>query len=173
MTYTRTSITKTLSAVVITCAVAAFYTVPAAAQTATDLNCKQCVKSKHVKNGGIKGKDIKTDAVDGSKIADGSVDNPDIASNAVDSLKVAGESLTANDMLDEAEAALLEAQRLDRGHLAARCHLGHVYAKQGRTADARNAFRAVLELTRSLDSGDTRKQKYRDEAQKALDQLGQ
>ena len=58
MTYTVTSITKTLSAVVITCAVAAFYATPAAAQSANSLDCSQCVKSKHLKNGGIKGKDL-------------------------------------------------------------------------------------------------------------------
>ena len=72
------------------------------AQTADKLDCKGCVKSKQLKNGGIKGKDIKAGAVDGSKIADGSVDNPDIAGDAVDSLKVAPESLTALDLTDEA-----------------------------------------------------------------------
>ena len=46
-------VTKTLSAIVITCGLAAIHTAPAAAQSASSLDCKDCVKSKHIKDGKI------------------------------------------------------------------------------------------------------------------------
>jgi len=48
----------TLSALVIACAMAAFTAQPAAAQTAKKLKCNGCIKSKQIKNNGIKGIDI-------------------------------------------------------------------------------------------------------------------
>ena len=98
MTYSRTFITKTLSAVVITCAVAAFYTAPVAAQTASRLNCGGCVKSKQIKNGGVKNKDLQDNAVNGQKIADGTVGNADLGGDSVTSDKVLDESLGASDL---------------------------------------------------------------------------
>jgi tetratricopeptide (TPR) repeat protein len=72
-----------------------------------------------------------------------------------------------NDKLTEAEAVLLEALRLDRDHLAARLHLGHVNFKLGRVAEAREAFREVLAAARKAKNT-----RYESQAQEALDQVG-
>ena len=92
------------------CALAAFHAQPAAAQTAKKLNCNGCVKSKQLKNNGIKSTDIKNgqvknddlgnNAVTGGKIADGTVSNADLANDAVDGAKVLNGSLTGADIQD-------------------------------------------------------------------------
>lgn len=97
-THKGSFITKTLSAIVITCALAAFQTAPAAAQSATKLDCKECVKSKQLKDGGIKGKDLKDNTIDGSKIEDGAVGNLDLSGDAVTSDKIADGTVEGADL---------------------------------------------------------------------------
>lgn len=103
-------LTKTLPALVIACAMAAFTTGPAAGQTAKKLKCSGCVKSKQIGNNQIKSKDIKDgqvgnadlagNAVDSAKIVNGSVGNADLASNAVTGAKVENGSLAGADLAD-------------------------------------------------------------------------
>ena len=93
-------ITKTLSALVVTAALAAFQTAPASAQTADKLDCKDCVKSKHIKDGKIKGKDLKDGAVENEKIAEGAVDGAKIADGAVDGAKIADGAVDGSKIAD-------------------------------------------------------------------------
>lgn len=79
---------RTVSALVIVCAMATFHAPPATAQTASNLNCKGCVTSKHIKNKGVKSRDLRNLAVTNGKLANG----------AVNSAKVQDDSLTASDL---------------------------------------------------------------------------
>lgn len=78
------TLSGTLSALFIACAMAAIFAQPAVAQTAENLNCTGCVKSKHLKNNGVRSKDIKN----------GQVKNADLANGAVSANKL-GSDVTA------------------------------------------------------------------------------
>lgn len=93
---------RTLPALVIASAMAAFIALPAAAQTAGNVKCNGCVSSRDVKNNGIKSKDIK----------DGQVGNVDLGADAVDGAKVLDGSLTSVDILDSAGADFAETDAL-------------------------------------------------------------
>lgn len=66
ITSTTSIFIRSLTALVILCAMAALTAQPAAAQTAKKLQCKGCVKSKQLKNNGIRSKDIKDGQVGGA-----------------------------------------------------------------------------------------------------------
>ncbi len=67
--------------------------------------------------------------------------------------------------LSRAESTLLEAARIDAKAAAVRCHLGQLYAKQGRAADARASFQKVLDLTKD-DKGSKHRKSAEEEMQK-------
>lgn len=94
----REFLIKTLSALVVMGAFLAVQAGPAAAQSATKLDCKECVKGKHLKDGGIKAKDLKDGAVESDKIADGAVTGSKIADASVTSADVQDGSLTGADI---------------------------------------------------------------------------
>ncbi|MBU0638736.1 MAG: tetratricopeptide repeat protein [Planctomycetes bacterium] len=71
-----------------------------------------------------------------------------------------------NGMLAEAEAALSEALRLERKSLAARYHLGHVYLKQGRNGEAREAFDKLQQQAEAQKNPE-----YVEKAKRMLEQL--
>jgi hypothetical protein len=114
--------TTALSALVIACAMAAFFASPAAAGAAKNLKCDGCVASKDIKNNGVKSKDIKdgqvknpdlgADAVSGDKIADGSVGSADLATEAVTNAKIAADAVDGAKVLDGSLAA---ADQADEG----------------------------------------------------------
>lgn len=83
---------RAVSALVIVCVMTAFYAQPAAAQTASKLDCNGCITSKHIKSKGVKSGDLKNRAVTNGKLANG----------AVNSAKVKDDSLTASDLAPNA-----------------------------------------------------------------------
>lgn len=98
---------RVLAALVMACALAAFTVEPATAQTAKKLKCNGCVKTKHLKNGGVRNADLGNNSVNGAKIADGTVGTADLATNAVTSAKIAngtvGNADLANDSVDSSK----------------------------------------------------------------------
>ena len=66
-------LSMSLSALVITCAVALIYEQPATAQTAGNLKCKGCVSSKDIKKKSIKMNDIRDNAITSAKVRNGSL----------------------------------------------------------------------------------------------------
>ena len=73
----------TLAALVIACAGAAIFAQPAVAQTAKSLNCNGCVKSKQIKNKGIRTRDIGNNAVTGAKVRNNSLTGSDIQNGSI------------------------------------------------------------------------------------------
>jgi len=74
---------RILSALVIACAMAVFSAQPAVAQSASSLKCTGCVKSKQLKNNGIKSIDIQNGQVKNADLATGAVNSAKIANGAV------------------------------------------------------------------------------------------
>ena len=70
MSNTPHSYTRILTTLIVTCVVAAFTAQPVAAQTAKKLKCNGCVKSKQLKNNGIRGKDIKNGSLTALDLGD-------------------------------------------------------------------------------------------------------
>ena len=71
-----------------------------------------------------------------------------------------------NGLVDQALPVFLEAVRIDPNRLAVRHHLGHVYADNGRKADAEREFRRVLALAREQQDAE-----YIQKAEQALERL--
>lgn len=68
-----------LSALVVAIAMAAFFTPPAAAQNASNLNCRGCVDSKDLKENAVKTNRIKNKAVTEKKLSNALKDRLDNA----------------------------------------------------------------------------------------------
>ena len=85
---------RTLSALVIACAVAAFTAQPVAAQTAKKLKCNGCVKSKQIKNNSIAGKDLKPGFAVGTSSDDGDLHVKNVAGRFTVSLDGATGNVT-------------------------------------------------------------------------------
>lgn len=77
-------LTSVLSALVIMCAMLPIDPLPAQAQTVEKLNCTGCVRSKQLRNNGIKSVDIRN----------GQVKNADLANDVVTSGKIADGAVT-------------------------------------------------------------------------------
>ena len=60
---------RTLPALAIACSLAAFAVQPAAAQTASNLKCNGCIKSKQIKDNKLKSKDIKDGQLTGADMS--------------------------------------------------------------------------------------------------------
>lgn len=88
----------TLSALVIACAMTAVMAQPAVAQTAVKLDCTGCVKSKQVRNNGIRSADIRDGTVKNVDLAVDAVGGSKIQPDAVTGAKVQDSSLTGSDL---------------------------------------------------------------------------
>jgi len=71
-----------------------------------------------------------------------------------------------NGKIDQAGAVFSEALRIDSRNLAARYHLGQVYADSGQRAAAQGAFRRALELAREQQN-----EEYEKKVEEALEKL--
>jgi tetratricopeptide (TPR) repeat protein len=73
-----------------------------------------------------------------------------LAPDNSDVLDTVGWVFFQNNKGDRAESYFLEALRINRANVAARYHLGQLYAKAGRNAEARKAFQLAIDDARQL-----------------------
>jgi predicted Zn-dependent protease len=90
----------------------------------------------------------------------------DLAPDSAVILDTVGWVYYKNGQVDQADAVFSEALRIDPRNLAARYHLGQVYADNGQETAARRAFRRVLELARERQN-----EEYEKKAEEALENL--